>query len=239
MRCVATLEEQPDLWGVSVAWRYMDDEDQPVDWPAKDSLLLDTRGKALGEKLAFFMAGASGGYLYSFWRLAPFRRAEVSMTRWGSHPFYEYPWILGVLLRGDIGRVSDVLFTYRLHLQGGPAPAPHPDSAGLTIPADRWQAMSDAEKARRFFRRYGEVIEEWASGDHGKVRHAHWALLWGALRSHGGSQDWYQRCKAGRSTARRAAWRERRGWEWVLLLVFLVLRCKPLRWLLRRQFDLG
>ena len=149
-RCVEVLERDPELWGVSIGWKYMDDEGRPVDWPAKDSFLMDTRGRGKREKLGFFMAGASGGYLYSFWRLAPFRAQPVSMVKWGSHPFYEYPWILGVLLRGAIGRIDEPLFTYRLHLGGGPAPAPHPKSAGLTIPDQDWRAFSDAEKARFF-----------------------------------------------------------------------------------------
>jgi len=234
-KTVELLEANQECWGACVDWRFMDNDGRPVDYPDRDGCLVDTRGISFSKKLAFFMQGPAGFYLYNLWRLEPLRRERIRMVELGSYPFFEYPWILAILLRGEVAKVEEFLFTYRLHIGGGLMPKPSPHSIGLTIPPEIWEATSEPRRAFQYLERYGEICEAWTPSQPHRVRHARWALWSGALRSYRGSVDWYERCKHGLGPALRLAWCEKAWKEFLFLTCFLVLKIKPLRWLIRRK----
>jgi len=234
-QAVGLLEANPGCWGACVDWRFMDNDGKPVDYPERDGRLLDTRDLSLSQKLGFFMQGPAGFYLYNLWRLEPLRRERIRMVELGSYPYFEYPWILAILLRGDVAKVSEFLFTYRLHIGGGLMPKPSPHSVGLTVPPEIWEATSEPRRAFLYLERYGEICEAWAGADRRKARRAKRRLWAGAFRSYRGSVDWYERCKHGLKPAWRRALGEKAWKEAFFLSVFLILKIKPLRWLIRQR----
>jgi len=229
---VAVLEQDPRLWGVAVRWKFMDDDDKPVDWPAKDSFLPDTRTLSWDQKIRFFTHGPAGFHLYTLWRIEPILGAGIRMETHGTYPFYEYPWILGLLLRGEVAKIEKDLFTYRLHLgsKGGP-PDPAPGSPGVAIAAGDWNRLSDAEKSLRFYLRYREVVAEWAGSDEGRKKRGLRALRRGMRESAGASIDWYARSKQGLLAAwKDALWaRDQESIRFYSLM--LGLKIKPLRFI--------
>lgn len=236
---VALLEADAGLWGAAVRWKFVDDAGAPVDWPAKDSFLPDTRGMTWDRKIRFFAHGPAGFHLYTFWRVAPILQAGIRMETHGTYPFYEYPWILGLLLRGEVAKVDQELFTYRLHLgsKGGP-PDPAPGSPGVLIAAGDWNQLTDAEKSLRFYQRFLAVISEWAGADPARMAAGGRALRRGMRESAGASVDWYARSKKGLGPAWRRALVSGDRQALVFFSLLLAMRIKPLRlaWARGRAF---
>jgi len=118
---------------------------------------------------------------------------------------------------------------------GGLMPKPSPHSVGLTIPPEIWEATSEPRRAFLYLQRYGEICDAWAGSGSSRARAAKRALWLGAFRSYRGSVDWYERCKHGLKPAWRRALSEKAWKEAFLLSVFLILKIKPLRWLIRQN----
>ena len=234
-KTVELLESNPECWGTCVGWRFMNNDGHMVDYPERDGCLLDTRALSFKEKMGFFVQGPAGFYLYNLWRLEPLRRERIRMVELGSYPYFEYPWILAILLRGEVAKVEEFLFTYRLHIGGGLMPKPSPHSIGLTVPPKIWEATSEPRRAFLYLQRYGEICDAWAGSGTCRARAAKRALWIGAFRSYRGSVDWYERCKHGLGPAWRQAWREKVWREFLFLTGFLILKIKPLRWLISQR----
>lgn len=225
---VAELNRHPECSLCSTAMRFVDDDQNPVDWPRKDRELWPTRQITDGDKIRRFMFGASGFYLYSLIHLSRIDPRLMEMARYTCAPYYEYPWVLGLTMTGSFCHTDTTYLTYTLH-----------NKRTLSLESEYAIAHSMPSSmdsnAMLFLDRYRAVVDELAPDQRTANRIKNQILI-GALISTGGSLDWYKRAKPIKIWPQLCSLlRKVDVWGLCFLICMQIFRIKPLRLLFRQR----